>query len=162
MDNEMRGGRQLFFCHANANGNGCAMGVELRPASTECEGCVAMTFADQMDETRQNAMLSRFDWDGAVKVKLDVLEVARVLQVFRGEGESICGGKGMFVRSLGHAVRFNVQHAIEPVSGYAFGVHRVDTSTGGETSRLIYLSSAEALALCLALENSMGVLTFGV
>lgn len=151
----------LFFYHANANGNGCAMGVELRPAQEEKGGCIVMTFANQNHETQQDAMFPRFDWDTAVRVKLDLVDVARVLQVFRGECESICDGKGIFIRSLGHAMRFNVRHVIEPVSGYAFEVHRVDTSTGEQTSHLIVLSSAEALALSLALENSMGMLAFG-
>lgn len=151
----------LFFYHANANGNGCAMGVELFPARMGSSGHVVMRFVAQMDETRQDAMFPRFDWDTAVRVKLDLVDVARVLQVFRGECESICDGKGIFIRSLGHAVRFNVRHVIAPDSGYAFVVHRVDTSTGEQTSHLIVLSSAEALALSLALENSMGMLAFG-
>ena len=160
MDYEIEGG-QMFICHANANGNGCAMGVELHPARTDCQGFVGMRFAAQMDEPRQDKMFPRFEWDKAIRVKLDLVDVARVLQVFRGECESICDGKGIFIRSLGHAVRFNVRHVIEPVSGYIFEVHRVDTSSGEETSRLICLSSAEALALSLALENSMGMLAFG-
>ena len=160
MDYEIEGG-QMFICHANAKGNGCAICVERRPARTECRGCVVMTFAAQMDESRQEKMFPRFEWDKAIRVKLDLVDVARMLQVFRGECESICDGKGIFIRSLGHAVRFNVRHVIEPVFGYIFEVYRVNTSTGEETSRLIALSSAEALALSLALENSMGMLAFG-
>lgn len=158
MDNETDR-RQLFLYHANAKGNGCAMGVELRPTQKERRGCVVMTFANQIC---QDLMFPRFDWDGAVEVKLYLVDVARVLQVFRGECESICDGKGIYIRSSasGYGVRYDVRHVIEPICGYVFEAYRVDAS-GEETSRRIALSSAEALALCLALENSMGILAFG-
>ena len=80
--------------------------------------------------------------------------------MFRGERESMCDGKGIYIRSSGCGVRFDVRHVIEPICGYVFEAYRVDAS-GEETSRRIALSSAEALALCLALENSMGILAFG-
>lgn len=93
---------KLAFYHANAKGTGCALKLERRPASAEAEGCFMATIANQMtvgDRRAPNPVYPRFDWEGAIAFKLGFSDVCKMLQVLRGECESLEDGHGVYHRS---------------------------------------------------------------
>lgn len=157
----------LSIYHPNAKGTGGALKVAIVPASNKGEGKVWMMSARQ---TSAPNAFPRFDWDGAICASLGPVDAARLLMVFRGECESVNDGAGIFIRFPGEncdAVKVSLRHVVEPVSGYAFefthsfredGEKSAETKT--ETAR-VSLVAAEALAISLALEQSMGLLAFG-
>jgi len=155
----------LAFYHANAKGTGCAMKLALHPAHDDTDGCIMLTMANQLtigDRMSPNPVFPKFDWDGRLTVKLDFSDLTRMVQVFRGERESLEDGKGLYHRTARFMTRIVLRHMVEPFSGYSLELYR--TSNGGteESSARIVLFDWEALGLCLAIENSFGVISFGI
>ena len=146
----------LTFYHANAKRTGGAVKFALCPATAETDGHISLTLANQTAEG-----LPRFDWQNAITVKLDFVEVCKVLQVLRGECESIDDGRGTFHRSPRHATVFVFRHVVEPVSCYSLEVSQRDMETGAVASSRFVLTMPEAIGVCCSLEQSMGVLAFG-
>lgn len=147
----------LGFYHANAYGTGCALKITLHPAHESTDGCIQIKFANQDTE----GFCPRFDWDNAIDIKLGFVEVASVLQVLRGETESIGDGAGIFIRAPHYCTRFSMRHMVDPLPGYTLEAYRHDLKTGADTAWHMHLNNAEALGLCLALEQVMAVLAFG-
>ena len=147
----------LCFYHANAHGTGCALKITLHPAHESIDGCIQIKFANQVTE----GFCPRFDWDNAIDIKLGFIEVASVLQVLRDEVESIADGRGIFIHSPHYSARFAMRHMIEPTACYSIEAYRHDKATAKDTAYNIIISYAEALGLCLALEQVMAVLAFG-
>ena len=106
-------------------------------------------------------MFPTFDWKDKACFKLDMADLCEMLQVFRGMQESIADGKGLYHKTATSATSIKLSHVIEPRSGYLLEVWRKQAS--GETwgARILF-SVSEALGLSLALEQSMGSLTFGI
>lgn len=166
----------LSIYHPNAKGTGGALKVSIVPASEKSEGKVWMMAARQsvggapMAYAPSNVRHPVFDWDEAICASLGPVGAARLLMVFRGECESVNDGAGVFIRFPGEncdAVKVTLRHVIEPVVGYQFEfIHTFHESgeknagTKTETVR-VFLVEAEALALSLALEQSMRLLAFG-
>ena len=92
----------------------------------------------------------RDDGKGA-SVALNPVSLAKMVQVFRGECESIDDGRGL--RDCGK--RFCLSHMIDP-NGYKISVER----DGGDRY-VVFLDMAEALVLCLVIEHSMPFFLFG-
>ena len=147
----------LRFCHANAKRTGCAVRIELHAAHDGADGYISLSFANQSQEVG----FPGFDWDGAITLNLGFVEVCKVIEVLRGFCESIEDGKGIYIRTLGHCARFSFRHMVEPVSGYSLEAYRHDIETGADSSAHIVISDAEALGLCCAFEQVLGVLAFG-
>ena len=154
----------LAFYHANAKCTGCAAKFELHPAHDAVEGYISVLMANQVmgDLDANSPVHPRFDWDNAMAFNLTFADICEFLRVFRGECESIQDGKGLYVRNPECAMRVSLRHMIEPVDGYSLEAYRHDMGTGADTSARIILFSSEALGLCLALEQSMGLIAFGV
>ena len=163
----------LSIYHPNGHGTGSALKMSIVPATNNCDGKVWMMAARQslcIGHTPSDVRHPLFDWDGAICASLGPVDAARLLMVFRGECESVNDGAGIFIRFPGEncdAVKVSLRHVVEPVSGYAFefthsfredGEKSAETKT--ETAR-VSLVAAEALAISLALEQSMGLLAFG-
>lgn len=153
----------LAFYHANAKGTGCAAKFELHPAHNAVEGCISVLMANQVmgDPDANSPVHPRFDWDNAMAFNLAFADICEFLRVFRGECESIQDGKGLYIRNPECAMRVSLRHMIEPLLCYSLEACRLDPD-GNEHSACIVLSSAEALGLSLALEDSMGLIAFGV
>ena len=147
----------LGFYHANAGRTGCALKITLHPAHESTDGCIKIKFANQAAD----GFYPRFDWDNAIDIKLGFVEVASVLQVLRGETESIGDGAGIFIRAPHYCARFSMRHMVEPTACYSIEAYRHDIATGKDTTSHIIISNAEVLGLCLALEQVMAVLAFG-
>lgn len=102
-----------------------------------------------------------FDWSAAATAELDLFEVAKMLEVFRGCSGSVNDGRGIFRRSDALCTVVQVAHRVEPAPGYFVEIARKSVA-GGETRKVgILLTATEAFALSLALEGSMGRIAFG-
>ena len=160
----------LAFYHANGKGTGSAMKMELYPArvGNPDSGAIYATIAPQAsvgDRSSTPPIYPRFDWDNALKVKLDFTDLTMILQVLRGETESIDDGKGLFHRYDDKCQVIKFRHMIEPVCGYSMEVTEalVDVNAQNREREVrIFLSTAEALGMSLAIEHSFASLAFGV
>lgn len=150
---------------ANGKGTGCALKLALHPAHDMTDGSIWATFANQLtigDRRGPNPTYARFDWDNRICVKLDFADLTRMLQVFRGECESIGDGKGLCHRSPKGMTIIGLRHFVEPVSGYSFEVHRTAANGGEESHAHIFIAPHEAIGLCAAIEGSLPVICFGI
>lgn len=155
----------LNFYHPNPKGTGCALKLELHPAHYQTDGSIMASFANQLtigNPTGPNPTFARFDWEAKVTVKLDFSDLAKILQVFRGETESLEEGRGIIHSSPAGLTKIQLNHMIDPHSGYAFEVYRTERSRGNESHCYIFLKDWEALGLCRAIESSLGVICFGI
>ena len=152
--------------HPNGKGTGCAMKMELHPAHGDHDGCIMMSVAPQKtigDLRGPTRKFPTFDWENRICVKLDFSDICKLLQVFRGESESLEDGKGLYHRSARFTTRIVFRHMINPVQGYSLEVYR-DTAGHPEASRSVHLmlNPWEALGVGIAFENSIGVICFGI
>lgn len=143
--------------HANPRGTGTALRLELHPARTDAEGSILATIAPQKATTPAVA----FGWDDAISVRLGFLELAKILQVFRGQYESIDDGKGIYHRTANGCTVVRLEHRIEPVGGYVLDV--LHKPNGCETVCLSFaMTYDEAFALSEAIGHAMLYVSFGV
>ena len=146
----------LSFYHANGKGTGSALTVALEKATADCDGRLLVGLAPQ----ESDAAFPCFDWPREVCVSLGVVDVCLLLQVLRGETESVADGKGLYIVRDGDRIRLCFRHMVEPINGYSLEVYAL--LPGGEERRVgIVLSSAEALGLCAAVEGGMTAMCFG-
>lgn len=152
-------------CHPNAKGTGCSVQFELHPAHEHVEGSIFVTFAGQkMVGSYENGrrILPTFDWENRITVRLDVNEVAEMLEVFRGYREKMADGKGLFHRTAKANTVITLEHRLEPAPGYLFSVSR-KTVDGDLFKRLgVLLSMKEALVLSESLSGALVYMAFGM
>ena len=155
----------LCFYHASSKGTGSAVKMQLHPAHDDTDGCVMLTIANQMtvgNPRAETPSYARFDWENAICVKLDFNDLCRILQVFRGECESIDGDHGLFHQTARASTKIQLRHLLEPVSGYSLEVYRNLREGGAGTHGHIIITTAEATGLCEAIAGSMSVICFGI
>lgn len=151
---------------ANPNGNGSAVQFELHPAHDDVDGSIFMTLACQKtvgNARGPNPTYSTFSWDASMTVKLDFNDLTQILQVFRGETESVNGERGLYHLSYGVATTIKFRHVVEGSGGYALELYR-NTKGRPDDDRcgFFFFTSAEALGISAAIENSLGVICFGI
>ena len=157
--------RPCYACyHPNAKGTGGAVKFELHPAHDHVEGSVFVTFAAQktiasLENGRR--IMPTFDWENRITVRISVNEVAQMREVFRGYQEKICGGNGIFHRTPKANSIIMLEHKLEPVSGYVFGVSH-KTIDGNLRRISMLLSLTEAIVLSEALGAGMLYMAFGI
>jgi len=154
----------LRFFHANGKGTGCAVSMELHPAHDRTDGSIMVKVANQMtvgDRRGPNPTFPRFDWENAISVKLDFTDLCKMLQVFRGECESIEEGRGLYHQTVRATTRIVLRHLIEPVAGYSFELYRTPAQ-GEETRAHIMFSPSEALGIAESIAGSLAVVSFGI
>ena len=160
----------LALYHANGKGTGSAMKLELYPARVGDldSGAIYVTIAPQStfgDRSSTPPIYPRFDWGNAIKVKLDFSDLSKMLQVLRGETESIDDGKGLLHCYNDKFQRIGFRHVVEPIMGYSMDVMEAsdkDEHTHMDRRMHFFLSNAEALGLSLAIEHSFAAIAFGV
>ena len=155
----------LRFYHPNGRGTGCAMVMKLRPADATHDGFIVVSFANQMtvgNPTGDNPTFPKFDWENKVDVVLDFNDLCAILQVLRGETESIREGRGIFHKYNECCQKIQMRHLIDPVCGYSFDV--LETSANGSDEKRVHmlLSRAESLGICESIAGSMYLIAFGV
>ena len=154
----------LTMYHPNGNGTGSAIRLELHPAHDNTDGSIMATIAMQLatgDHPGTVPVYPRFDWKGAISVKLDFTDISKMLQVFLGECESLEDGRGLFHKSTRGTTKIMLRHLVEPIHGYMLEVYR-NTRGSEDSNARIFLSPYEALGLATAIESSMGVICFGI
>lgn len=154
------------FYHANPRGTGSALKLDLHPAHDDVDGSIMLTIANQKTVGNRSAEVPTFptfDWEGAICVKLDFNDLAQILQVFRGECESINEGKGLYHISTKGATSIKLAHLVDPVSGYMLDICRKASKEDDNGPRARFLfGSAEALGLCEAIAGSLYLICFGI
>ena len=89
------------------------------------------------------------------------MDLAKILQVFRGQYESIDDGKGLYHRTVKGCTVFRICHRIEPIGGYVLDVSHKPND--GETVSLVFaITYDEAFALAEAIDHAMLYVAFGV
>ena len=147
----------ITICHANARGTGTAIRLELYPARLDVEGSIRATIAPQ----KATKPVAEFDWGNSISVWIGFLELAKILQVFRGQYESIDDGKGLYYRTGDGYTVVRLYHRIEPIGGYVLDVSH--KSNDGDTVRLIFsMTYDETFAICEAIDHAMIYVAFGV
>ena len=154
----------LELYHPNARGTGCAITMVLHPADATQDGFIVVSFANQMtvgDPTGDNPTFPKFDWENKVNVVLDFNDLCAILQVLRGETESIYDGRGIFHKYKEFCQKIQLRHLIDPVSGYSFEVVEIPANGGDEKRVHMLLSPAESLGIYEAITGSMYLIAFG-
>lgn len=154
----------LRFYHPNAKGTGCAMVMKLRPADATQDGFIVVSFANQMavgNPYGDNPTFPTFDWENSVDFVLDFNDLCAILQVLRGETESIHEGRGIFHKYKECCQRIQLRHVIEPACGYSFEVFETPANGGNEKRVHMLLSPAESLGICESISGSMYLIAFG-
>ena len=153
--NEVKFRPRMRFFHSNSKGTGCALSLELVPAIGNDEGCIMATFANQASVGNlQGAtpIYPKFDWERALIVKLGFEDICKMLQVFRGECESVGDGKGLFHGKANAYAVITLRHILEPSSGYMLGVRRLYAD--GKEARAILTPRFSLLLLSLSLATT--------
>ena len=156
----------LSFYRANAKGSGAAVQMNLHPAHDDVDGCIMLTIANQLtvgNRMGPNPTFATFDWENAMTVKLDFNDLTQILQVLRGECESVNGDKGLYHRAPCGCTSIKFRHLVDPISGYSLEVYRSKRNDGKEDSHAcILFNPAEALGICEAIAGSMYLVAFGI
>ena len=151
--------------HAHTKGTGCAMKMVLHPAHDDTDGSIWMTLANQMtigNRMGPNPTYPRFDWENSACVKLGFDDLCQILQVFRGEIETIEDGKGLYHISPRGTSRIVLRHLVDPVAGYSLEVYRTPRNGGEDLRYHFFIKPAEACGLTEAIADVMGFVTFGI
>ncbi len=155
----------LALYHASAKGTGAAIKMSLHPAHDDISGCIMLTIANQMtigNRCSPNPTYPTFDWDNSICVKLDFDDLTNMLQVFRGECETIADGKGLFHSTAQFTTSINLRHMVDPISGYSLELFRNSRDKRTESHARFVMSPSEALGVSLAIENSFSIISFGI
>jgi hypothetical protein len=159
---------RLSFYHANGKGSGSAARFEVVPASGDRDGAVYLTLASQKSVAtgsadQGNRQYATFDWPNRITVKLGFGDLCQMLLVFRGQAASVADGKGLYHDSRASTTIIGLARQAEPHPGLALEVSRRAKSEPESASRArIVFNAAEAFGLGAALEQSLGLLAFGV
>lgn len=156
---------KLSLYHASAKGTGAAIELELHPAHDQVDGSLFVRLANQLsvgDLRGATPVYPRFDWTNAITVKLDFGDLSQMLQVFRGECETINDDKGLFHESPGARTAIKFRHMIEPICGYSLEIYRTTKSTGVDSNARFFFQPSEATGIAAAIEGAMSVIAFGI
>lgn len=156
---------KLTFYKANQKCTGGALQLEVHPAHDDVDGSIMAVFAKQLtvgDRSVTPPVFATFDWDNGICVKFDFNDLTKMLEVFRGVKESLEDGKGLFHVSPAGSTRISLRHIVEYDGAYAIEVARNLPGASGSKSAHIVLSSSEAYGLAMAIEDSLGVICFGI
>ena len=155
----------LRFYHPNGKGTGCAMVMKLRPADAAQDGFIVVSFANQMtvgNPTGDNPTFPKFDWENKVDVVLGFNDLCAILQVLRGETESVREGRGIFHKYKECCQKIQLRHLVDPVCGYSFDVFETSANGSDEKRAHMLMSPAESLGICESIAGSMYLIAFGV
>jgi hypothetical protein len=156
---------ELAFYHPNAKGTGCAVKFSLHPAHGDTAGSIFLSAANQLTVGSRGAerVFPKFDWENRICVKLDFTDLCKMLQVLRGECESIDDGRGLYHRRPGASTAIKFRHVVEPDSCYSLELYRNSGGEGADSvSAHILFGQAEALGLSEVFSRMLPVVCFGL
>ena len=156
------------YLHPNARGTGSAVRISLYPASVtsdgfRCPGSLFVEIAPQLTIPSADGVYTavNFDWTRSISFSLHRDDLAHMIQVLRGMEESIDDGKGLFYRGQTSNKIVKFSHQIEPRPGYT--IHASEKYASGDMKSYSFsFTTNEAVALCLAMEQSMMYVCFGI
>ena len=164
MENKPRIRPSYNCCHPNQQGTGCSVRFELHPAHNNVEGSVFITFAAQKTVgsfENGHKVFPTFDWANNITVRLNVIEIAAMLEVFRGFREKMGDGSGIFHSTATANTIITLEHRLEPSPGFLFGVSR--KAIDGTIRRMkVLLDMREAIALSEAFSGALVFMAFGI
>ena len=146
--------------HPNGKGTGSALRLELHPAHGQTDGSIFAAIAPQ--KTSEAEPYPSMDWNKAISVKFDIIELAQILQVLRGYTESIADGKGLFHRTIKGNTVVKFEHRIEPVCGYMLVIAHKPIGGDDVVLMCFYMTQTEALALSEVIANAMLYVAMGI
>ena len=155
---------KLGFYHPNQKGTGSAVRFQLVPTDAEHDGGIILEIARQ----KTVGGVPSFDWDNKLNFMLGFIDLAKMMQVFRGETESIDPlnpDRGIFHITDKHIKEMRLFHRLDPYSGYLMSVRMKEREDNvGDTMQSIdiFFNYAEALGLSCVIETTLGVIAFGV
>ena len=168
-NNERKAQRYYFprfaLFHPNSKCTGCAMKMEMHPASHDLDGYIMASFANQLtvgNRSGEKITYSTFDWENMVCVKFDFNDLTKMLEVFRGMKLSLENGKGLFHSSASGNTKIMLKHICGEEDSYALEVCKTRASDPNPVTLRIVLKSSEAYGIALAIEDSLGAICFGV
>jgi len=159
---------KLSFYHANGKGTGSAVRFEAIPATGDRDGVVFMTLAQQKSvatgsNEQGNRQHATFDWTSRVTVKLNFGDLCQMIPVLKGVSPSIAEGKGLYHDSRATTTIITLAFQTEPCRGHALEVSRRPKAGSEPATRIrILLNAAEAYGLGTVLEQTLGLLAFGI
>ena len=156
---------RLVIYHANPKGTGTAMRLELHPAHGETDGSVRIVLAPQRSASGARTTPippPTFDWENTLRVKLDFTDLSKVLQVLRGECESVDEGRGIVHQTATALTRISFRHLVDPIPGYSLETERIARGGGESVRAAIFFGSAEACGLAEAFAAAIPLVAFGV
>ena len=160
---------RLAFYHANQNGTGSALTVEMSPATGTREGLVYMTIAPQdpapanVVTTATGKRCAALKWRNRICMKLTFTEAAEVAMALGGVTKELRhAGKTGFYHALRDTVTTMDMRQSEDRPGVFLAVSRTVKGEDGKQNCCFAFSPAEAYGLRLALEQSMSLLAFGM
>lgn len=158
----------LALYHANGKGTGSAVRFEVVPATGDRDGAVYMKLAQQKSvatgsNEQGNRQHATFDWQNRITVKLNFSDLCHMIPVFKGASQSIAEGKGLYHDSRAHVTIINLGVVTEPVHGFDLDVTRRPKAGSEPATRVrILFNAAEAYGLGAVLEQSLGLVAFGI
>lgn len=158
----------LSIYHANGKGTGSAVRFEVVPATGERDGAVFMTLAQQKSvasgsNDQGNRQHATFDWQNRITVKLNFSDLCQMVPVLKGLVPNIADGKGLYHDSRASITTIGLAVQMEPVRGHALDVSSRPKTGGEQASRIrILFNVSEAFGLGAVLEQSMGLVAFGI
>ena len=159
---------KLSFYHANGKGTGSGVRFEAIPATGDRDGVVFMTLAQQKSvatgsNEQGNRQHATFDWTNRVTVKLNFGDLCQMIPVLKGVSPSIAEGKGLYHDSRATTTIITLAFQTEPCRGHALEVSRRPKAGSEPATRIrILLNAAEAYGLGTVLEQTLGLLAFGI
>lgn len=159
---------RLSFYHANGKGTGSAARFEVVPACGDRDGVVYLTLAPQKSVAtgsveQGNRQYATFDWTNRITVKLNFGDLCQMLLVLKGQAATIGEGKGLYHDSRASTTMINLTRQTEPHPGHALEVSRRGKGDAEQASRVrLVFNAAEAYGVGAALEQTLGLLAFGV
>ena len=159
---------RLSFYHANGKGSGSAAQFEVVPACGDRDGAVFLTLAPQKSVAtgsagQGNRQHATFDWANRVTVKLNFSDLCQMLPVFKGLAPTLADGKGLYHDSRNTTTLINLTRQAEPYAGWTLDVSRRGKAESEPAVRTrIVFNAAEAFGLGAVLEQSLGLLAFGI
>ena len=159
---------RLSFYHANGKGTGSAVCFEVVPACGDRDGVVYLTLAPQKSVAtgsveQGNRQYATFDWTNRITVKLNFGDLCQMLLVLKGQTATIGEGKGLYHDSRSSTTMINLTRQPEPHPGHALEVSRRGKGDAEQASRVrLVFNAAEAYGLGAALEQTLGLLAFGI
>ena len=153
----------LAIYHPNGKGTGAAARFALIPARVgdPNSGFIYLRLARQTGD----ASVPHYDNVHDLDAELDFDSLGKMLEVFRGCAEYIDDGKGIYQRGELGAWKqvVKLEHKIEPAPGYWLEIARSYNEKPDAPERIgIFLRPHEAMALSLAIEDSLAAVCFGI